>query len=166
MSCNYLTSYDDIPGWITCTHPEGGRYFHHVEKVLAYIHYNSRKFGFNLHLQRIFTDTDLHDSTCFRKISKAISDIENFIAEHNIQRSEKIDFVLDLFEENDEEFIGYYFADHELRTVVFLHEFESECIPHWFEIKGINSGTHLRMSSSLLKQSNSLIMIRATQAMH
>ena len=31
-----FTSYDDIPEWSTCTHPEGGRYFHNAAKVLAH----------------------------------------------------------------------------------------------------------------------------------
>lgn len=58
-----------------------------------------------------------------------------------------VDLVLDLNEDENGEFVGYYFADHEKRIIVFVHEFPSECLPHWFEIKGISSGTHLRMSS-------------------
>ena len=66
----------------------------------------------------------------------------------DIHMLENIDLVLDLFEENEEnEYVGYYFADHERRIVVFVHQFPSSCIPHWCEIEGISSGTHLRMSS-------------------
>ena len=61
---------------------------------------------------------------------------------------EKTDLVLDINEDEDgNEVVDYYFADHELRIVVFVHEFSSRCLPHWYEIKGISSGTHLRMSS-------------------
>lgn len=61
---------------------------------------------------------------------------------------EEIDLVLDLNEDDDgKEVIDYYFADHEKRIIVFMEEFSSDYLPHWDEIKGISSGTHLRMFS-------------------
>jgi hypothetical protein len=112
-----------------------------------------KKTGFDF-LQRIFTDVDLYDPLCFNKIKEAIRIIEGLISEHDIQMSEKTDLVLDLNEDDDgEDLVDYYFADHELRIVVFVHEFPSSCLPHWCEVKGVSSGTHLRMSS-LPKQLN------------
>lgn len=78
----------------------------------------------------------------------AVRIIDDLITEQNNQMSEKTDLVLDLNEDkNGNEVVDYYFADHESRIIVFVHEFESDCLPHWFEIKGVSSGTHLRMSS-------------------
>ena len=59
---------------------------------------------------------------------------------------EEIDLVLDLNGDDGKEFVDYYFADHEKRIIVFAEEFPSSCLPHWYEIKGVSSGTHLRMS--------------------
>ena len=61
---------------------------------------------------------------------------------------EEVDLVLDLNEVDGKELVDYYFADHEERIIVFVEEFPSNCIPHWFEIKGVSSGTQLRMSST------------------
>lgn len=109
-----------------------------------------------MHLQRVFTDVDLYDPVCFKKITEAIRIIEDVISEHDIQMSEKTDLVLDLNEDNNgKDLVDYYFADHELRIVVFVHEFPSSCLPHWYEITGISSGTHLRMSP-LPKQWNNI----------
>lgn len=101
-------------------------------------------------MQRIFTDTDLHDSLFLARITSVISTIDLFIAQHHIQIPKKADLVLDVnFDEKTERYVtDYYFADHELRIVFFLDEFSSDCLPHWSEIKGVNSGTHLRMSFS------------------
>ena len=102
----------------------------------------------DFHLQRIFTDADLYDPVCFNKITQAINIIKGLVAEYGIQMSEKTDLVLDLNEDDDgDEVVDYYFAGHELRIVKFLHKFPSDCLPHWHEVKGISSGTHLRMSS-------------------
>ena len=61
---------------------------------------------------------------------------------------EEIDLVLDLYKyDNGKEVVDYYFADHEKRIIVFVHEFQSNYLPLWYEIKGISSGTQLRMSS-------------------
>ena len=60
---------------------------------------------------------------------------------------EEVDLVLDLNEFDGKEIVDYYFADHEKRIIVFVEKFPSNCIPHWSEIKGVSSGTHLRMSS-------------------
>jgi hypothetical protein len=79
---------------------------------------------------------------------EAITIIDGLISKRGFQMSAKTDLVLDLtVEDNGDQFVDHYFADHELRIVVFAHEFPSDCIPHWFELKGVNSGTHLRMSS-------------------
>lgn len=60
--------------------------------------------------------------------------------------SEKLDLVLDLNKDDDgNEIVDYYLADHELRIVLFVDEFPSICLPHWFGVKGISAGTHLRM---------------------
>ena len=106
---------------------------------------DSKKKDFNFHLQRTFTDANLYDNACFDKITEAVRIIGDL---KDIQMPENIDLVLDLNDDgNGNEVVDYYFADHEKRIVVFVHEFSSSCLPHWFEIKGINSGTHLRMSS-------------------
>ena len=54
-------------------------------------------------------------------------DAARIITEQNIpQMLEKTDLVLDLNEDkNGNEAVDYYFADHELRIIVFVHEFES-----------------------------------------
>ena len=79
----------------------------------------------------------------------------------DVQMLENIDLVLDLNQDsNGDEFIGYYFADHERRIVLFAHEFPSSCLPHWFEIQGISSGTHLRMSSLLRQVKNDISHLR------
>ena len=101
----------------------------------------------DFHLQRIFTDADLYDHTCFIKIMEAIKIIEDLMAEKDIKKPEDFDLVLDFNEDDDgKEVVDYYFADHEKRIIVFLHEFPSNCLPHWYEVKGVSSGTHLRMS--------------------
>ena len=106
------------------------------------------KDGSDFHLQRIFTDADLYNHACLDKITEAVRIIEDFIAEDDIQKPEEFDLVLDLDEDDDgKEIVYYYFADHEKRIIVFLHEFPSNCLPHWYEVKGVSSGTHLRMSS-------------------
>ena len=105
----------------------------------------TQKNGFNFHLQRIFTDANLYDNACFDKITEAVRIIEDL---KDIQMPENIDLVLDLNDDSDgNEVVDYYFADHEKRIVVFVHEFPSSCLPHWFKVKGISSGTHLRVSS-------------------
>ena len=147
----YFTSHEDIPEWNVCIHPEGGRYFHNATKVPVYIMNQGKDF--NLDLQRIFTDADLYDPACFHEITKAISIIDNFISAYNIQIPERTDLVLDLCEEDGDPFIGYYFANHELRIVLFLQKIASSIIPYWNDIKGVSSGTHLRMSS-LSRQSH------------
>ena len=106
--------------------------------------------GFDFHLQRIFTDADLYDRACFNKIIEAVGVIEHLNAKKGIQMPEEIDLVLDLNEVNGKEVADYYYADHEKRIIVFAHEFRSDCIPHWYEIKGISSGIQLRMSSPCL----------------
>ena len=60
---------------------------------------------------------------------------------------EETDLVLDLDEDDGKDVVDYYFADHEKRIIVFAHKFVSDCLPHWNEIKGVSSATHLRMSS-------------------
>lgn len=108
------------------------------------MHYNSKSV-FNSHLQRIFTDADLHDPASFDQIKQAVDIIDDFISEHDIQMPKRLDLALDLNEDNGKQYIDYYFADHELRIVVFLHDFSSDYLPKWNEIKGVSSGTHLRM---------------------
>ena len=78
---------------------------------------------------------------------EAVKNIDDLIDEKDFQIPEEIDLVLDLNEDDGKEFVDYYFADHEKRIIVFIHEFPSNCIPHWNEIKGVSSGTHLRMYS-------------------
>jgi hypothetical protein len=105
----------------------------------------TQKSGFDFHLQRIYTDADLYDEARFNKIIEAIGIIEDL---KDIQMPENVDLVLDLNEDgNGNEVVDYYLADHEKRIIVFVEEFPSKCIPHWHEIKGVSSGTHLRMSS-------------------
>ena len=117
-----------------------------IPKRFQHIHL-TQKNGFDFYLQRIFTDADLYDHACFNKIIGAVMIIEKLIAEKDIQMPEEFDLVLDLNEEVGKEFVDYYFADHEKLIIVFIHEFPSNCLPHWYDIKGVNSGTHLRMSS-------------------
>ena len=95
----------------------------------------------------MFTDADLYDHACFDKITEAIRIIEDLIAESDIQKPEEFDLVLDLNEDDGKEIVYYYFADHEKRIIVFVEEFPSDCIPHWYDVTGVSSGTHLRMSS-------------------
>ena len=76
---------------------------------------------------------------------EAVKKIEDLIDKKDFQMPEEIDLVLDLNEEVGN--VDYYFADHEKRIIVFIHEFPSNDIPHWNEIKGVSSGTHLRMYS-------------------
>ena len=146
----YFTSHEDIPGWTRCIHPEGGPYFHHNAKVLVYIMTQGKDF--DLDLQRIFTGADFYDPACLHEIMEAISIIEDFILTHNIQIPEYTDLVLRFLEE-DGRFIGYYFASHELRIVLFLHKISPSYLPRWTDIKGVDSGTYIRMSS-LSGQSN------------
>ena len=96
----------------------------------------------------MFTDTDLYDHACYSKIMHAVRIIDEIITEQKFQMTEKTDLVLDLGEDkNGNEVVDYYFADHELRIIVYVDEFNSEQLPHWKEIQGVSSGTHLRMSS-------------------
>ncbi|KAF8799769.1 hypothetical protein BYT27DRAFT_7201001 [Phlegmacium glaucopus] len=122
-----FSDYDEIPGWTTCVHPEGGRYFHHAKK-------------------RIFTDTDLHDSAYLNRITRVITKIDGVIDDFHVQISEKTDLVLDVNEVKGKWVTDYYFADHERRIVFFLDEFSSDNLPHWPEIKGVSSGPHLRQA--------------------
>jgi len=96
---------------------------------------------------------DLHDELFRNRITQVISKIDLFMKKHYIQIPGKNDLVLDLNWVEDCYVAHYYFADHESRIVFFLDEFLSDNLPHWTEIKGVSSGTHLRMSS-LSKQSN------------
>ena len=99
---------------------------------------------------------DLHDELFRIRITQVITDIEIFIEKHHEHIHwipEKTDLVLDLNWVEDCYVTHYYFADHESRIVFFLDEFLSDNLPHWSEIKGVSSGTHLRMSS-LSEQSN------------
>ena len=107
----------------------------------------TQKNDFDFRLQRIFTDADLYDRACFNKIIEAVRIIEDLIAEKDIQMPEEIDLVLDVNEDGGKEIVDYYFADHEKRIIVFVEEFPSDYLPHWSEIRGISSGTHLRMPS-------------------
>ena len=78
----------------------------------------------------------------------AVKVIDDVIAENGFQMPEQMDLVLDLNKDDDgDEFADYYFADHEKRIIVFVEEFPSDCIPHWYDVTGVSSGTHLRMSS-------------------
>ena len=83
---------------------------------------------------------------------------------------EETDLVLDLNEYDGKEVVDYYFADHEKRIIVFMDEFSSDYLPHWCEIKGVSSGTHLRMSSlpsQYIKKHMFLIsLIRGIQDTH
>ena len=81
------------------------------------------------------------------KIKEAVRTIEDLIAENGIQMPKEIDLVLDVNEDNGKEVVDYYLADHEKRIIVFVEKFPSNYLPHWSEIKGVSSGTHLRMSS-------------------
>ena len=117
-----------------------------IPKRFERIHYNSKK-KVDFHLQRIFTDADLYNLACFNKITEAVRIIEDLITEKGFEMPEETDLVLDLDEDDGEEVVDYYFADHEKRIIVFVHKFDSDYLPHWHEIKGVSSGTHLRMSS-------------------
>ena len=99
--------------------------------------------------QRIFTDTDLYDRLSLQTIEQYIDIIETFITRNRISIPEKTDLVLDIdLDSNGDYITDYYFANHQLRIVFFLDRFSSDYLPNWEEIKGINSGRHLRMSSS------------------
>ena len=78
---------------------------------------------------------------------EAVGIIEDFIVEKGFRMPANIDLVLDLNEVDGKEVVDYYFADHERRIVIYVETFPSNCLPHWNEIKGVSSGTHLRMSS-------------------
>ena len=119
--------------------------FPQYRKGSFFIHYSSKKKGFDFHLQRIFTNANLYDNACFKKIIEAVRIIEVL---KDFQMPENIDLLLDLNDDSDgNEVVDYYFAEHEKHIVVFVHEFTSGCLPHWSEVKRISSGTHLRMSS-------------------
>ena len=99
--------------------------------------------------QRIFTDTDLYDRLFLQVIEQYIDIIETFIAGNYISIPEKTDLVLDIdLDSNGDYITDYYFANHPLRIIFFLDHFSSDYLPNWEEIKGVNSGRHLRMSSS------------------
>ena len=96
--------------------------------------------------QRIFTDVDLYDPASRQTIDLHIKIIEEFIDSNHISIPDKTDLVLDINLDTDGTYVtDYYFANHQLRIIFFLDHFSSESIPNWEEIKGVNSGRHLRM---------------------
>jgi hypothetical protein len=83
----------------------------------------------------------------YTTIIQNVAEIESFVCSQDLQFSENVDLVLDLtFEENGSYSTGYYYADHQTRSIFFLDEWTAaSMLPVWGEVKGITSRTHLRM---------------------
>ncbi|KAI0346482.1 hypothetical protein BDW22DRAFT_1481531 [Trametopsis cervina] len=111
-------------GWVRCIHPEGALYYYNAEK-------------------RIYTEAYLDDPLVLDKIEKCISTL---FEEHEITlEQQKIidesDLVLEIYHEDDS-MCGYYFANHESRTLFWLDEQNMQYDLH--EVHGELTPSHMK----------------------
>lgn len=137
----------DPPGWRRISHREGVRYFFHKENVslicLFFVHnYTS--------CQRILTDADLFNERILVQITEDIAVLFDCLRANNIvQLPAYIDLVLNLRFEADGELspTGYYFANHEKRSIFFLDLVWPSVLPFWINIGGVSCYGHLGKSA-------------------
>ncbi|KDQ55293.1 hypothetical protein JAAARDRAFT_332841 [Jaapia argillacea MUCL 33604] len=100
------------PEWVACAHPEGVLYFHNESK-------------------KIITEAYLYDPQILNLITSYASVLEAEIATKGIHQGD-LELVLELFEDNDpnnlEPTCGYYYADNETKTLLWLEPYNAELI--------------------------------------
>jgi len=110
-------------GWIPMTHPEGTLYFFQEQR-------------------RVLTDAYLYDPEVFATIVDCICQLDEIVQAKNILQWSNVDLVLDLTsDENGEKMCGYYFADHQNRTLFWLEAFDASSLLE--EVRGVTSLAHI-----------------------
>ncbi|KAH7924789.1 hypothetical protein BV22DRAFT_1119960 [Leucogyrophana mollusca] len=114
-----------IAGWITCTHPEGALYFYHPEK-------------------RIFTDANLFKHKNLDVINACAEQIYDHAKTQGIELTRESELVLEILgERNAKQWqCGYYFVEHETRSLFWAHPYEAE--PIFGGVKGVKSASHIK----------------------
>ncbi|KIY64263.1 hypothetical protein CYLTODRAFT_358653, partial [Cylindrobasidium torrendii FP15055 ss-10] len=107
--------------WEAYIHPKGARYFKHKTK-------------------RVFTDTDMCNSTKAEIITSLLQELEEFVSDNCIIIAPTTDLVLDLVRDKpDNVSCDYYFADHKLRSIFWLDVFQADWFYLWDDVKGVTS---------------------------
>ncbi|KAF9444237.1 hypothetical protein P691DRAFT_786995 [Macrolepiota fuliginosa MF-IS2] len=117
------------PGWEPIIHPEGQLYFWHEKK-------------------RVITEAYLYDPDVLKEIVRHLSKIESFMERmnlHNILGHH--DLVLDLspiVSERGGYVCGYYFVNHEERSIFWLQAYPASALVVWMPEYGHKSKLHLK----------------------
>ncbi|KAI0346483.1 hypothetical protein BDW22DRAFT_1425951 [Trametopsis cervina] len=120
-------------GWVRRIHPEGALYY-----------YNENK--------RIYTEAYLDDPLVLEKIEKCISTLfeDHEITLEQQKTIDRSDLVLEIYHDDDS-MCGYYFANHESRTLFWLDEQNMQYDLH--EVHGVLAPSHMNELTSLTSPS-------------
>jgi hypothetical protein len=132
----------DCSPWVPATHPDGGLYFYDEERVRVSVTVENLKVMTNTPLKRLFTDTDMHNSTmreeieCFYDYLQRVIHIDELLIP-----SENYDLVLDIMVMDDTLSWSYYYACHEARCLFWLDTYDASYMIS--EIFGVKSPAHV-----------------------
>ncbi|KAF5357045.1 hypothetical protein D9756_006504 [Leucocoprinus leucothites] len=114
-------------GWQPIIHPEGQMYFWHSEK-------------------RVITEAYLYDRVIFEHLVRHLAKLEEFIERLGLRRTlAPHDLVVDLQpHEEGGYYCGYYFANHQERTIFWLQYYYASNLRDWSPEAGHKSKLHLK----------------------
>lgn len=118
-------SLGDLPnGWVQLTHPEGQPFFYHIVK-------------------RIITEAWIWDQNQAIALDKFIARIEHFTQSRNVHRPDDVDLVLEISQQDEDFWCGYYYVCHSTRSLFWL---EKHTITDYLsEVRGELHPTHIKL---------------------
>lgn len=112
-----------IDGWQPLTHPEGALFFYHPYK-------------------RVFTDADARDPDTALKLATAAEKAYRGARNADIFLHSSVELALEFIKEDGEEMWGYYFADHERRSIFWFEDHESYDLIN--NVRGAKRKSHIK----------------------
>ena len=132
----------DCSPWVPATHPDGGLYFYDGERVRVSVIMRTY-IQINTPLKRLFTDTDMHNTTMREEIEHFYDFLQRLLQNDDLSiPSKNYDLVLDIMVTDDERISwSYYYACHEARCLFWLETYDASYMIS--ELFGVKSPAHV-----------------------
>jgi hypothetical protein len=133
----YFLETSDPPGWC----PVFLRYQEGMPLAL-----NLPAQSRSTHLQKLFTDTDMHDPTLKEEMEEFYHTLQGIVADNRLTLpSNDYDLVLDIMLINEDEIQwSYYYACHEIRCLFWLEPYNASYMIS--ELAGVDCPAHVSAS--------------------
>jgi hypothetical protein len=135
----------DCSPWVPATHPDGGLYFYDEERVRVSVIMGTSGMT-NTRLKRLFTDTDMHNTTMKEEIEHFYDFLQRLLQNEDLfLPSKNYDLVLDIMVTDDDRISwSYYYACHDARCLFWLETYDASYMIS--ELFGVKSPAHVSAS--------------------